>query len=52
MLQANDPFEEYKQKKKVEKLQQKAKGESGEIQSVKKKTAERPAIDESRNWIY
>ena len=53
MINANDPFEQYRQKKKLEKLQQRAKGESGPIQDVKKKTTgERTAFDESKAWIY
>jgi hypothetical protein len=51
MLGANDPFEEFRRKKKVERLQQKAKGDSGAIQGVKKKE-EKPTFDETRNWIY
>ena len=53
MINASDPFEQYRQKKKLEKLQQKAKGESGPIQGEKKKTAgEKSAFDESKAWIY
>ncbi len=52
MNPVSDPFEEFRHKKKIEKLQQKAKGDSGAIQGFKKKKEERTAFDESRNWIY
>jgi hypothetical protein len=48
-----DPFEEFREKKAVEKLKAKAKGDSGPIAKPGKKTTEeRPAFDATKNWIY
>jgi hypothetical protein len=53
MLGANDPFEDFREKKKIEKLQNKAKSDSGPIQGMKKARREqKPAFDDDRNWIY
>lgn len=52
MLAPKDPFEEFREKKEIEKLEKKAKGDSGPIPSPKKKTGERKAIDTDKTWIY
>jgi hypothetical protein len=54
MLGPKDPFEQFREKREIEKLAAKAKGESGEIQApgVAKKKTGRPAVSGDKNWIY
>ena len=52
MLEARDPFEKFREKKAIEKLTAKVKGDSGPIQAGKKKTDERPALGGDKAWIY
>lgn len=52
MLEPKDPFERFREKKALEKLQAKMKGDSGPIYGGKKKTDERPALGGDKAWIY
>ncbi len=55
MLQANDPFEQYKAKKELERLQKKVKS-SASIrcpgEGSDRSASGKLLIDESRSWIY
>ena len=55
MMAPKDPFEEFREKKKLEKLHAKAKGDSGPMQapsSSDKKTPDSPVFDKNRSWFY
>ena len=53
-MKPKDPFEEFREKKKLERLHAKAKGDSGPMQppAADKKAGDAGIFEKKRSWFY